>query len=138
MPPMARFHSCTLDETRLWTALRYVERNPVRAKMVRRAWDYEWSSAAAHVSGDGDLSLAGAELWPHMSKGMDWATLLNKPEDEDALPAIRLRTRTGRPLGSDTFLSKLEAAVGRRLRPLPVGRPEKPKSSERRRGRQER
>jgi hypothetical protein len=32
---------------------------------------------------------------------------------------------TGRPLASDSFLSKLETKIGRRLRPLPVGRPQK-------------
>ena len=38
---------------------------------------------------------------------------------------LRLRTQTGRPLGSDSFLAKLETALGRRVRPLPVGRPRK-------------
>ncbi len=38
---------------------------------------------------------------------------------------IRLRTHTGRPLGSDSFVSKLETLPGRRVRPLPVGRPKK-------------
>ena len=38
---------------------------------------------------------------------------------------MRLRTRTGRPLGSDSFMSKLESTLGRRLRALPVGRPRK-------------
>lgn len=47
--------------------------------------------------------------------------------DEQRDERIRLRTQTGRPLGSDRFVSKLEAALGRRLRPLPVGRPRKVK-----------
>ena len=45
-----RFHSCPMDEAHLVNALRYVERNPVRAKMVRRAWRRPWSSALAHVN----------------------------------------------------------------------------------------
>jgi len=36
---------------------------------------------------------------------------------------LRIRTQTGRPLGSDRFMSKVEAFLGRRVRPLPVGRP---------------
>jgi hypothetical protein len=44
-----RFYSCALDEVHLWTALRYVERDPVRAQLVTRPEDYFWSSAAAHV-----------------------------------------------------------------------------------------
>jgi len=43
-----RFYSCVLDEWHLWAAVRYVERNPVRAGMVDRAEDHPWSSARAH------------------------------------------------------------------------------------------
>jgi putative transposase len=43
-----RFFSSPLDEAYLWAAVRYVERNPVRAGMVSRAENYRWSSAAAH------------------------------------------------------------------------------------------
>ena len=41
-----RFYSSPLDDAHLWQALRYVERNPVRAGMVQYARDYTWSSAA--------------------------------------------------------------------------------------------
>ena len=44
------------------------------------------------------------------------------------LAQIGRRTHTGRPLGRDRFLSKLEALLGRRLRALPPGRPKKGKS----------
>jgi len=47
---------------------------------------------------------------------------------DETLSALRLNTHRGRPLGSDAFLSKIEALVGRRLRPLPVGRPRKGES----------
>jgi putative transposase len=44
-----RFYSCPLHHDHALEALRYVERNPVRAKMVRFPWEYEWSSAREHV-----------------------------------------------------------------------------------------
>jgi len=44
-----RFLSCALEDVHLWRAMRYVERNPVRAGLVRVPWRYEWSSAAAHA-----------------------------------------------------------------------------------------
>ena len=46
-----RFKASVLDERHLWNAVRYVERNPVRAGLVRRAEDYRWSSeiGRAHV-----------------------------------------------------------------------------------------
>ena len=37
-----------MDDRHMWNCIRYVERNPVQAGMVRRAEDYPWSSAAAH------------------------------------------------------------------------------------------
>ena len=50
-----RFFSCALDEVHCWRTLAYVERNPVRARMVRKAWRYPWSSALAHA-GEADRS----------------------------------------------------------------------------------
>ncbi len=44
-----RFYSCPLDRKHYIAAMLYMERNPVRAKMARKAWEYEWSSAAAHA-----------------------------------------------------------------------------------------
>ena len=38
----------------LRTAVKYVELNPVRAKLCKNAWDYRWSSARAHVRGEDD------------------------------------------------------------------------------------
>lgn len=120
-----RFYSCALDDGRFWTALRYAERNPVRARMVRRAWEYEWSSAAAHTGGGEGTGLLDIDAWEQMSAGMDWREMLREREDEQEIGQLRLYTRTGRPLGSDRFLSKIEAMVGRRVRALPVGRPSK-------------
>lgn len=46
-----RFFACMVGPDHLWAAITYVERNPVRARIVRRAEDYRWSSAIAHVTG---------------------------------------------------------------------------------------
>src|SRR4051794_15803990 len=46
-----RFASYPMDEAHLMAAVRYVELNPVKAKLVRRAEDWPWSSARAHVAG---------------------------------------------------------------------------------------
>ena len=65
--------------------------------------------------------------WAELSRGADWRQELTRPDDPAGLDLIRLRTRTGRPLGSDSFIGKQECALGRRLRALPVGRPRKRK-----------
>jgi len=54
-------------------------------------------------------------------------TWLQRPGDEKGIAALRLSTHRGRPLGSDSFVSKLEKLIGHRLGPLPVGRPRKTK-----------
>ena len=45
----------TLDEQYLLAPARYVDLNPVRAKLVKRAEEYPWSSAAAHLNGENDI-----------------------------------------------------------------------------------
>jgi putative transposase len=59
----SRFYSCPLDETHFWNAVRYVECNPVRAGIVRCAWDFPWSSAKAHVASQGTSRLLDLEAW---------------------------------------------------------------------------
>jgi len=121
-----RFYSCALDDDRYWTAMAYVEQNPVRGRIVRRPWRYAWSSAAAHCGHARDRSaLLDLDLWNTWVTESDWKESLADMLDKATLSTVRLNTHRGRPLGSDSFLSKIEALVGRRLRPLPVGRPRK-------------
>ncbi len=58
-----RFFSSPLDETYLWAAIRYVERNPVRAGMIERAEEYRWSSAACHCGLRQDKALTVNDTW---------------------------------------------------------------------------
>ena len=120
-----RFYSCALDEPHCWEALCYVERNPVRAGLVRAPWRYPWSSAPAHCGLSQLPGLLSSPRWRRAWSSETWKARLQTREQEAALTALRLSTHTGRPLGTDTFLSKLEKTLGRRLRPLPIGRPKK-------------
>ena len=118
-----RFFSCPLDELHLWRALAYLERNPVRARMVRVAWRYPSSSASAHVGGRDSSGMLDLSSWAARWRHAQWKGVLRQPEDETEVARLRLCTHRGRPLARDSFLSKLETKLGRRLRPLPVGRP---------------
>jgi len=51
-----RFYSCPLHFEHALEALRYVERNPVRARMVELPWEYLWSSARERVGLAADAS----------------------------------------------------------------------------------
>jgi putative transposase len=117
-----RFFSCPLDEDHFWQALRYVELNPVRAGLVRYPWEWPWSSAQAHVTGVDETGLLNMDPWRARFDGERWRRFLEEGmKSEDGLDRIRLATRTGRPLGSDLFLERLEALTGRALRPKKRG-----------------
>ncbi len=117
-----RFYSCPMDDGHMVAAMAYIERNPVRAKMVRDAWKYPWSSASAHV-GDTECEWLNGARWNKAARGLDWRARLKIKEEAGAGAALMLHTNRGRPLGSDAFIARIEAIVGMRLRALPVGRP---------------
>ena len=112
-----RFSSFVMDEAHLLTAARYVELNPVRARLVKQARAWPWSSARAHLKGEDDGLAAVAPL---LELAGDWRAFLRGGLEEAELDAIRRCERTGRPLGSEAFVEGLEARLGR---PLKKGKP---------------
>ena len=125
-----RFDSCPLGDEHYYKALAYIERNPVRARMHRLAWKYPFSSAAAHCGGEDASGLLtmhdgkGRKVW-----GARWKKILGKRTHEEWIEAFRAATNRGRPLAGDSLLSKWERRLGRRLRPLSVGRPRRKRKS---------
>ena len=120
-----RFFSCPMDDAHLWAAVRYVERNPVRARIVRKAERYAWSSAAGRCGLRTDPLLS--DPCGLAKRIADWSAWLREPEDEALVEAVRRNTLTGRPAGSEGFIASLERLVGRVLRPKKGGRPRKGK-----------
>ena len=118
-----RFASYPMDGPHCLAAARYVERNPVRAGLAKRAWDWPWSSAAAHVAGHDD-KLVKAAL-PLLAEVQDWRKFLRSEDEEKYLERLRQHSRTGRPLGDEAFVASLEKRLGRRLAPAKGGRPRK-------------
>ena len=118
-----RFYSCALDDAHAYNALCYVELNPVRAGVVKKAWEYPWSSAAAHCGADEEDPFLDLAAWRARMSAKEWrATLKEVARNKGMQEAVRRNTHTGRPLGSDRFLSKVEHLIGHRVRPLPIGR----------------
>jgi putative transposase len=117
-----RFFSCALDEPHLAQTLRYVELNPVRAKLVSDPYDWEWSSARARIDGtDAKQVIAAADLGPYV--GADGRRVLEQGWKSTEFE-LRLReaTRVGRPVGDEAFLCGAEQQMGHSLRPLKRGR----------------
>jgi putative transposase len=99
-----RFFSCPLDERHLWTALRYVELNPVRAGMVGQAREYRWSSAAAHMGERDESRALDTDFWKESGGAERWRELILIQEDNDEIKSLRRATYACRPFGSEEFV----------------------------------
>jgi len=111
-----RFYSCALDAAHFPVAIRYVERNPVRAGLAERVEQYPWSSAAARLSGHDPRNILDLDCGPGRGEIQNWGTLLESPEDLDSIRKLQQGTFSGRPVGSADFVEQLEHRLGRQLR----------------------
>ena len=116
---------CVMDDSHMWNAIRYVERNPVRAGIVKRAEDYPWSSAAAHCGLRIDSLLT--KDFPPSGVIDDWSGWLKVDQSDEERHTIRRHTTTGRPWCTPDLLIQLEKLTGRDLKLRKPGRPRKEK-----------
>ncbi len=115
-----RFHSFPIQtERHVIAVVRYVECNPVRAKMVRRAVEYPWSSARHHVTGTPDRLVTDSPIRQMIPA---WGPFVQQAAEAE-LTTIRRPVGTGRPWGTERRLHALEQQVGRTLRPRQGGWP---------------
>lgn len=114
-----RFSSFPLDEKYLYAAIRYIELNPVRAGIVRRAEDYKFSSASAHVYKKKEMLLSDNFM---IKEVKDWKSFLEQGDDKNDAQLFERHSRIGRPLGKIEFIEKLEKITGRILTPGKPGR----------------
>ena len=113
-----RFASFVMDEPYLIAAARYVERNPVRAKLVPRAEDWPFSSASAHVAGRTDAWSEGAWLVERIAGWVcTWGEYLAEADAAELGGRLRRHESTGRPLGERPFLERLSKLLARNLIP---------------------
>ena len=108
-----RFISYPLDEQYLYAAVRYVERNPVRAGLVKKAEDYLFSSAKAHVLKQKDILLSDNFMFSDIE---DWSSYLAQEDQPSHVNLFKRCAHTGRPLGDEKFIIKLEELTGKVLR----------------------
>jgi len=113
-----RFHSFPMDENYLLATVHYAELNPVKAKMCSQSQDWIWSSASAHLAGSDDILV---KVKPMLDRVGNWRQYLLKV-DSSSNDLVAQHTRTGRPLGSDSFVKKLENICGKPLAPKKTGR----------------
>ncbi|UJS21061.1 MAG: transposase [Candidatus Brocadia sp.] len=107
-----RFASFPMDKTHLYVAARYVELNPVMANLVKKPQDYRWSSASAHIAGRDDRLVHVAPLLEMFGELGDF---LSRGLSDEEVEKFRCHERTGRPLGTNRFIARLENVLGRML-----------------------
>ncbi|MBM3356582.1 MAG: transposase [Betaproteobacteria bacterium] len=124
-----RFKASLVDtETYFLRCCRYIECNPVRARMVAHPADYRWSSYRFHAEGAPDRLLSTHEQYQRLGFTADerqraYRELFRSELDSDELSEIRGAANRGWPLGSDRFKDQIEAALRRVARPPKRGRP---------------
>lgn len=113
-----RFYSVAMDEPHTYCALRYVELNPVRAGLCKKASQWRWSSVHPHLGTRND-DLVDVEATRQIVA--DWPSYLSEVADASTQDMLRKHTLTGRPVGSDAFIDMLEKRTGVTIRKRKTG-----------------
>lgn len=104
------------------TVPRYVEPNPLRAKMVERSQDWEWSSLKPTARSGPDGLLCDGPI----RKPAQWTRYVNGVETESELKSLRQSVARGTPFGDTRWQTKTAAALGLESSLRPRGRPRQP------------
>lgn len=109
-----RYFSSIVDhEAYLWAVVRYIEQNPVRAKIVTKAEDYPYSSAKAHINGEPDQLLSEAIF--DESERKEYIKFVREDTSHEGIKFIQASTRNGRPIGNEKFIRTMEVKLDRKF-----------------------
>ena len=112
------------EDDHLYTVLRYVERNPLRAGLVKRAEQWRWSSLAHRHAGAGDPIGNLLHEWP-VPMLADWEARVNRAETEAELQAVRRSVTRGQPFGSELWQKQTARRLNLESTFRSPGRPKK-------------
>lgn len=108
----SRYKSVPVEAGRhLYSAWRYIERNPLRANLVARAEEWRWSSLwwRLHDPSHAELDAGPAPL------PADWVTLVNLLQTGAELAAFRQAVAKGVPFGSEEWAARSVGAPQLRI-----------------------
>jgi putative transposase len=126
-----RFKSPVIqDDEHLLTVLRYIEANPLRARMVEAAGDYRWSSFPAHGLGRPEPLLDPLTVYDSLAKTPStrqhrWSGFVHQSPSDEELTAVRRSCSSGLPFGAPAWVDGLAARLGLDLTIRSRGRPRK-------------
>jgi len=124
-----RFRACLVEsEAYLLTCMRYIELNPVRARMVEHPEAYRWSSYAANAGGTSDNLVQTHECYralglTNAARAAAYRDLFRYQLEETRIKIIRTALNGGLVLGKERFKDDVERVLKRRVRPGKAGRP---------------
>lgn len=117
-----RFKSFPVAEDDYFLALcRYVEANALRAGLVERAEQWQWSGLWQREHGTGELRLSA---WP-LARPRNWVAWVNRGLNEEQMEGIRTCVQRGRPFGPERWLRRTAARLGLAFTLRGPGRPRK-------------
>jgi len=112
------------EDDHLYTVLRYVERNALRAGLVKRAEQWRWSSLAHRRNGAGDPIGDLLHEWP-VPMPADWEKRVNRAETEAELEAVRRSVTRSQPFGSELWQKQTARSLNLESTFRSPGRPKK-------------
>jgi len=124
-----RFRACLVEsEAYLLTCMRYIELNPVRARMVEHPEAYRWSSYTANAGGPSDNLVRAHECYralglTNAARAAAYRELFRYQLEEARIKIIRTALNSGLVLGNERFKDDVERVLKRRVRPGKAGRP---------------
>jgi putative transposase len=110
------------SDDHLLTVLRYVERNPIRAGLTRRAAAWPWSSLQVRTKSDGVATFLCEGPLPLPA---DWIDIVNASESPAELTRLRESVNRGSPFGDDRWTRRTAVRLGLEASLRPRGRPRK-------------
>ena len=126
-----RYKASLIEQERYFlTCSRYIELNPVRARMVSLPEHYPWSSYRANGLGEDDPLLTPHLLYQQLASTEElrqkaYRALFKHHLEADVLETIRVCSQSGTPLGNDRFRAEVEQALNIKVGHARRGRPAK-------------
>ncbi len=109
------------QDAHLLTVMRYIERNPLRARLVDRAQDWAWSSLGWLGSAERPRCLHAGPI----DRLHDWLQCVNRAESAEELEILRGSAQRGTPFGTPMWIGRTAAQLGLESAVRPRGRPRK-------------
>ncbi|MEK7148652.1 MAG: transposase [Patescibacteria group bacterium] len=111
------------DDENLLSVIRYVERNALRAKLVKKSENWDFCSLARRLSGDVKKKKL-LSVWPILEP-KDYLSFVNTPQTIEEVENIRASVIKGKPFGTGEWIDIMIKKFGLEATARATGRPKK-------------